>query len=283
MAIKKLETRDFKFTVNDIDEEAGMFSGHASIWDAVDSCEEKVAPGAFRKTLKDSPARHLLWSHDIREPIGIITAKEDKAGLDTKGQINLDIQRGREIRSQMRQAKDAGVPMGLSIGFETKKDEIEPGTGVRILKEIKLWEISLCLFQACPGAVIEDVKSDDIDLEPPELKPFANEHSARLREPGDFVRIRELWRKEDKGIRAIGGPLKSKPDGETVEQAIRFDKDKWTPEEAKAWLKENDYKWIDFEPASEPEKSTPAIKPATIHLIDATVAQINTYLESKRR
>lgn len=80
--------------------------------------------------------------------------------------------------------------------------------------------------------------------------PYANEHAARLRDPGDFVRIVQIWEKAGEGLRALGGPLKSKPSGGAVEQAIRFKADKWTVERAKKWLADHKYKPISFEPAA---------------------------------
>lgn len=276
MSKKNLETKDFKFSVENMDEEKGSFSGYASIFGVLDTVGDMVMPGAFKRTLREQKQFPLLWSHNIMEPIGLVAGQEDEKGLRVEGQLNLDVQRAREVRSLIRQ----GAVNGLSIGYQTIKEGQDKESNARLLKEIKLWEISPCVFQACPKAIVDEMKSDE---EPPETKPYANEHAARLRDPGDFVRIRELWRKDDKGIRAIGGPLKSDPEGGVVEQAIRFDKSKWTPDEAKAWLKEHDYKWTDFEPAKEPEKSTPPITPETLHLIDATTAQITSYLESKRR
>jgi HK97 family phage prohead protease len=270
MSKRKLETKDFKFSIEDMDEEKGSFSGYGSIFDVVDSYGDMIKPGAFRR--KQFP---LLWSHNLLEPIGVFSGKEDEKGLVVNGQLNIDVQRAREVRSLMKQ----GAVEGLSVGFQTLDEGRDKESGARLIKEIKLWEISPVVFPACPGAMIEEVRA----VEPPELKPYANEHAARLKDPDVFVRIRELWRQESKGIRALGGPLKSDPDGGTVEQAIRFDKEKWTVAEAKKWLKDHDYKWIDFEPAKEPEKSTPAVGPETLHLIDATTAQIMSYLESKRR
>jgi hypothetical protein len=66
--------------------------------------------------------------------------------------------------------------------------------------------------------------------------PFENEHSCRLKEPGLFVRIRELWRKG--GERGIGGPLKSNPSGGTVTQAIRYDRTKVPAADARANCRE---------------------------------------------
>jgi hypothetical protein len=90
------------------------------------------------------------------------------------------------------------------------------------------------------------------------VMPYPNEHAARLRRPGDFVRIRQLWAR--KGIRALGGPLKSDPGGGAKIQALRFNKDKWSVTEAKKWLREHDYKPILFEPASEKGMSAYASK-----------------------
>ena len=70
--------------------------------------------------------------------------------------------------------------------------------------------------------------------------PFPNWHASRQRDPDEFASIKMLWEKE--GIQAYGGPLKSDPDGAAQVQTLRFAKGKWTPAEAKAWLKEHDYK-----------------------------------------
>jgi hypothetical protein len=239
------ETKTFKFTVEETNDEKGTFTGYASIWDVIDSYGDVVVKGAFKKTIKEKKAFPVLWSHWPTEPMGVIVASEDDRGLFVEGALNLDVQRSREVRSIMRQMKEAEIPMGMSIGFNTVKDDWDRETGIRKLKEIRLWEISLCVFPALDPARVADVKADD-----PEFKPYANEHAARLRDPDDFVRIRQLWAKEDLGIRAIGGPLKSDPEGGTVEQAIRFKASKWTPDEAKQWLKDHDYKWIDFEEAT---------------------------------
>jgi SSS family solute:Na+ symporter len=71
-------------------------------------------------------------------------------------------------------------------------------------------------------------------------------YSASLRDPAGFVDIDELWREEDQGIWALGGALKTDPDGDTVEQAIQFDKRKWESSDAQAWLRDQEYQWTDF-------------------------------------
>ncbi len=82
-----------------------------------------------------------------------------------------------------------------------------------------------------------------------DLKPFPNEHAARLKAPGAYKRFRRENNKFGSGLHAIWGVRK---DNNKVElQAIRFDKTKFSVAQAKAWLKDHDYKPILFEPASE--------------------------------
>ena len=153
-----METKDFKFTLDDIDEERGTFTGFASVFGEVDSYNEVVTKGAFRKTLKENDGKFpLCWFHDVSEPLGIALAKEKKQGLVIEGYLNLDVQSAREKRSLMIQ----GAIKGLSIGFRTIKDEWDDE--VRYLKEIQLYEISPITlnFQACPGAEIGEVKAVD--------------------------------------------------------------------------------------------------------------------------
>lgn len=79
--------------------------------------------------------------------------------------------------------------------------------------------------------------------------PYPNWHSARIRQPGRFVRIRVLWSKQ--GIMAYGGPLKSNPRGGSKISSIRFSIKRWTVARAKAWLRKNKYKWLSFEKATD--------------------------------
>ncbi|MHC4181228.1 MAG: DUF2213 domain-containing protein [Planctomycetota bacterium] len=82
--------------------------------------------------------------------------------------------------------------------------------------------------------------------------PFPNFHAARIRQPGLFVegQIRQLDDPEGGAIRIIGGRLKSDPQGSAVVQAIRFEKGKFSASEARAWLKDHDFKTIEFEEAT---------------------------------
>ena len=164
---------EFRFTVAEGDTEPGSFTGYGSVFDMVDSYGDAVRKGAFKKTLKEKKRFPLLWSHDsMLVPIGIITGEEDDHGLKVAGSMNLDIQLARDVRSAMKQES----VNGLSIGYNVVKKDIDNETGVRTIKEINLWEISACIFQACPGAVVAEIKSrlsgeEPDDTSTPVVKP----------------------------------------------------------------------------------------------------------------
>lgn len=48
---------------------------------------------------------------------------------------------------------------GLSIGFVTREDSYDRVTGIRTLKKVDLWEVSVVTFPANPAAQISSVKS----------------------------------------------------------------------------------------------------------------------------
>ena len=122
----------------------------------------------------------MLWSHNITEPIGVISGAEDDTGLAVEGAINLDVQRGREVRSLMKQ----GAVQGLSIGYQTVLEELDKDSGSRKLKEVKLWEISPVVFQACPGALVSDVKAE-ADTEESEPHALPDNDPGRPTRAGD--------------------------------------------------------------------------------------------------
>ncbi len=80
-----------------------------------------------------------------------------------------------------------------------------------------------------------------------EERPYPNEHAARITDPeqyDSFARENDAF---GEGIDAIYG-IK---DGVSELQAIRFDKEKWSVQDAEMWLDELDYDPILFEPAIE--------------------------------
>ena len=80
-----------------------------------------------------------------------------------------------------------------------------------------------------------------------DFRPYPNEHAARLEDPDKYESFRRKNNEGGEGIDFIYGIL---PEGGAELQAIRFDKDRFTPAEAKAWLNDHDFKAILFEEAT---------------------------------
>lgn len=142
-------------------EDDGTFEGFGSIFGNVDSYKEIVAPGAFAESLAGWKASGrlppVLWQHRSGEPIGPYLSMEEQAvGLHVKGQLLVnDVQRAKEARALMK----AKAVNGLSIGFVTREDSYDRVSGIRTLKKVDLWEVSVVTFPANPAAQISSVKS----------------------------------------------------------------------------------------------------------------------------
>jgi uncharacterized protein len=151
---------DRPFEVKAVDD-AGIFTGYGSVFGNVDSYQEIVAPGAFVESLAAwndaGKLPPVLWQHRSGEPVGpYLELREDSHGLWAKGQLLVDdVVRAKEARALMK----AKAVNGLSIGFVTREDSYDKVTGIRTLKKIDLWEISIVTFPANPAAQISNVKS----------------------------------------------------------------------------------------------------------------------------
>lgn len=142
----------------------GSIEGYGSIFGELDSYDDTVARGAFAASLKAHRAAGsmpaMLWQHDANQPIGVWTEMdEDERGLRVKGRLVLESERGREAHALLK----AGALRGLSIGFMTTEDAWDDKRGVRIVKGVDLWEVSLVTFPALKTAGVTRVKSAPVD------------------------------------------------------------------------------------------------------------------------
>jgi HK97 family phage prohead protease len=167
-------------TIND----DGFFSGYGSVYDVEDSYKEVVKPGAFRKSLADWKKKGklpvMLWQHDSSQPIGIYTVmREDEHGLYVEGRLLIDsVAQAKEAHALLK----VGAIGGLSIGFVTRRSEMNNDTRVRSLIEIDLWEVSLVTFPANQQAGITLVKSADEIQTVRQFENFLEEHGFSARE-----------------------------------------------------------------------------------------------------
>lgn len=156
----------------EIGPEEGSFEGALSVYGIRDEIGDIVERGAFSKTIAEKKGQvPLLWQHDARQPIGLLSLEDAEDALRVRGKLVLGVPQARNAYQLMR----AGVVRGLSIGFETVKQETGDD-GVRRLKEIKLWEGSLVTFPANPAAQVDSIKGIEVEA----LKSKVEELERRL-------------------------------------------------------------------------------------------------------
>lgn len=135
----------------------GEFEGYASVFGVADEMRDAVMPGAFRRSLRAKGAGNikLLYQHEAREPIGVWRdIYEDGVGLHVRGRLVEGVARAREVLALMR----AGALDGLSIGYQVVRARRDAKTGLRLLVELDLWEISVVTFPLLRQARITRVK-----------------------------------------------------------------------------------------------------------------------------
>lgn len=184
--------------------DSGSFEGYASIFGNVDLGGDVIERGAFKEVVtNDRGEVTVLWQHGVRDPIGVATVKEDDKGLRFTGNLVLEDPVARKAHAHMK----AKSVRGMSIGY----DVLEGGakileSGIRQLKALKLWEISVVTFGMNPLAGVDGVKS-----------------ITNIREYEDFLRDSGRFSKAQALLLASGGwkalqDRRDSGDGDEVKQ-----------------------------------------------------------------
>ncbi len=150
-----LEHKHFAIEELKADDETRTVEGFASVFNNVDNGKDIVLPGAFAKTIKTGKPV-MLWQHRSGDVLGVWDeVRETEKGLYVKGQI-LDTALGNDVYKLVK----AKAVKGMSIGYATRKYEIDQAKGVRKLIELDLYEVSLVTFPMNEKATITRVKTD---------------------------------------------------------------------------------------------------------------------------
>jgi len=130
--------------------------GYAIVWGQKNSHSEIVLKGATLNSLNARGVNstrnkiQFLYQHNTTQPIAVITElEEDDFGLRFVAKI-VDTQLGNEVIELI----NAGALRQLSYGFNYiwDKAEYDADEDAYILREIKLWEISLVTFSSDESA-----------------------------------------------------------------------------------------------------------------------------------
>jgi len=144
----------------------GVVKGYASTYGNVDACNDIVLEGAFLESIQDYKNKNRLikvyYQHNpmgMSLPVGGIKPENidsDKVGLPVSIDINKDVQLAREVYSLTKQR----VLCDMSIGYSVD-DYSYNADGQRLLKKLKLWEVSIVGEPANSLAKISEVKTRD--------------------------------------------------------------------------------------------------------------------------
>lgn len=135
-----------------------IIEGYGAVKGNIDSYGDVLAEGSMSKSIGERGERiAFCLQHDIYNPVGkILEISEDEKGLKIKARIS---DAHPEVKTKIKE----GILREMSIGYTTinSKQETIDGKEVRILTEVKLYEVSLVTVAANELAVIEDIKSEE--------------------------------------------------------------------------------------------------------------------------
>ena len=157
-----------KFEVKDNQEEDYYhLNGYGSTFGNVDRVNDVVEKGAFKKSLNKRMPK-LLFGHESRDvPVGIIDSiKEDDNGLIFEARMPKN---DAFVRDRIMPQIKIGSLNSFSIGYTIDVSEIDNKTGIRKLKEISLFEISIVTFPANEKATLQAFKAVEEAVESEEV------------------------------------------------------------------------------------------------------------------
>ncbi len=153
--MKNRELRSFALSEfrMDSENEHPKMRGHAAIFDSLSEdlggFREKIAPGAFAKSLQNADIR-ALFNHDSnivlgRNKSGTLRLEEDSAGLAIEIDPP-DTQAARDLIVSMQR----GDINQMSFGFRVITDKVEKldGEWIRTLTEVDLFDVSPVTYPA---------------------------------------------------------------------------------------------------------------------------------------
>jgi HK97 family phage prohead protease len=150
------ENLEFK----EVDDGFVHIKGYASTFGNVDRVGDVIEEGAFSMSLTERMPK-LLNQHNMTEPLGVIDrAYETEKGLIIEARMPKENSMVRDLLPLLKM----GAIGDFSIGFSVKDAEMRED-GIRILKEIDLWEVSIVTMPANAKAKIMHVKKLEQQIE----------------------------------------------------------------------------------------------------------------------
>ena len=161
----KLERRAFQLTECRFEEAADAKStkmhGYAakfnSLSENLGGFREKIAPGAFARTLKSADVRFLINHEGLplaRTRSGNLTLREDEVGLYFEAQLDTDDPDVQRIMPKVRRGDLNQMSFAFSLPDRENAKWEKGETPTRTLLDVDLWEISIVTFPAYPATTV---------------------------------------------------------------------------------------------------------------------------------
>lgn len=152
------------------------FEGYASTYKR-DLVGDQVVKGAYQKTLAERlPTNKIKILYQHSDAVGLpLEMYEDSKGLFVRGKIS-----NTTLGNDMLELMKDGVLDEMSIGYDVIADDLSEDGSTRMLKELKLYEVSIVTFGANPDTSINSVKSLSFlnELQPARLAMLLKEGRA---------------------------------------------------------------------------------------------------------
>lgn len=186
MIKRTLTTQDTEFQIREADGKKyiegyfSVFGGKYWLWD---DAYETVDRGAF-DLMRDNDVRALV-NHDTtlvlgRTTVGTLTLRTDERGLFGSIELNENDQDAVNLYERVKR----GDVSQCSFGFEILSQDIERTEGqptVFHLREVKLYEVSVCTFPAYEETAVVARKKELEDIDRRKLEAWRSEMLNRLK------------------------------------------------------------------------------------------------------
>ncbi|TIS53033.1 MAG: HK97 family phage prohead protease [Mesorhizobium sp.] len=138
---------------------ADLISGYAVVFNREttvgDVFREKIAPGAFDKSLRERPDILALWNHNYDRPLGRTSSgsldlRSDRIGLWFGLNPDETTPDGLTAIGTVRRQDVRGCSFGFTVTRETWDEGDDTQLPLRTVEEAVLWEVTLTPLPAYP-------------------------------------------------------------------------------------------------------------------------------------
>lgn len=191
--IVKREIRHFNIEARsaETEENPTKIVGRAAVFNTI-AHGEMIRKGAFAKSLEEQDDIKAYLGHNplnilARRANGTLELSESDQGLEVTIYPNLNSQADRDILAKV----ERGDINQMSFGFTPVKEEMADidGEQVRVLKEVRLFEVSVVTEPWYETTVAEAREKADADEQP---EPVPADHSTEKAKPRHALRLAKL-------------------------------------------------------------------------------------------